>query len=233
MNITGESFDYGPYRFLPHFDPAFTAAYFDHSGLYSFGRQPEACIWNLEQLASCLALLIPEKEIEADPELATESLRASLGKFVPRFNAEFFNLFCRRLGVDGSPLQSETEKPAKFLQAAFEFMKASQAGYDQFFFDWYGGLLSENRAKSSPIAELYQREDFKPFYEILRTLPALPAAEPILDGLYFKRRFPTSMLIDEIEAIWSKIATADDWSDFYDKIEEVRDMGKVYGFANY
>src|SRR5690606_31305719 len=28
INITGESFDYGPWRFLPHYDPAFTAAYF-------------------------------------------------------------------------------------------------------------------------------------------------------------------------------------------------------------
>jgi len=42
MNITGESFDYGPYRFLPHLDPNYTAAYFDHGRLYAFGRQPEA-----------------------------------------------------------------------------------------------------------------------------------------------------------------------------------------------
>eukprot|EP01042_Synura_sphagnicola_P021030 gene21030-26706_t len=37
MNITGESFDYGPYRFLPYYLPGFTAAYFDHSGLYAYG----------------------------------------------------------------------------------------------------------------------------------------------------------------------------------------------------
>ena len=51
MNITGESFDYGPYRFLPRNDPNFTAAYFDQTGLYAFGRQPEAVFWNLQQLA--------------------------------------------------------------------------------------------------------------------------------------------------------------------------------------
>ncbi|MDP3174534.1 MAG: protein adenylyltransferase SelO family protein, partial [Phenylobacterium sp.] len=34
MNINGESFDYGPYRFLPLSDPNFTAAYFDSAGLY-------------------------------------------------------------------------------------------------------------------------------------------------------------------------------------------------------
>ncbi|MET0366837.1 MAG: protein adenylyltransferase SelO family protein, partial [Methylobacterium sp.] len=32
INVTGESFDYGPWRFLPEFDPNFTAAYFDQSG---------------------------------------------------------------------------------------------------------------------------------------------------------------------------------------------------------
>ena len=54
MNITGESFDYGPYRFLPYYDPNFTAAYFDQTGLYAYGRQPDAVLWNLGQLGRCL-----------------------------------------------------------------------------------------------------------------------------------------------------------------------------------
>ncbi|MFN3287358.1 MAG: protein adenylyltransferase SelO family protein, partial [Sphingomonadaceae bacterium] len=41
INVTGESFDYGPWRWLPTFEPGFTAAYFDHSGLYAYGRQPK------------------------------------------------------------------------------------------------------------------------------------------------------------------------------------------------
>ena len=51
INITGESFDYGPWRFIPTYDPGFTAAYFDQTGLYSFGRQPDALAWNLTRLA--------------------------------------------------------------------------------------------------------------------------------------------------------------------------------------
>ncbi|MEM9162768.1 MAG: YdiU family protein, partial [Cyanobacteria bacterium P01_F01_bin.4] len=47
MSITGESFDYGPGRFAPTADPSFTAAYFDETGLYAFGRQGEAGAWNL------------------------------------------------------------------------------------------------------------------------------------------------------------------------------------------
>jgi uncharacterized protein YdiU (UPF0061 family) len=35
---TGESFDYGPWRFAPVNDPAFTAAYFDEYGLYAFAK---------------------------------------------------------------------------------------------------------------------------------------------------------------------------------------------------
>ncbi len=57
INVTGESFDYGPWRFTPDWDPDFTAAYFDHYGLYSFGRQPEAIHWDLAQLAGCLSLV--------------------------------------------------------------------------------------------------------------------------------------------------------------------------------
>src|SRR3954465_15087375 len=57
INITGESFDYGPWRFTPEWDLDFTAAYFDHYGLYSFGRQPEAIHWDLAQFAGCMSLI--------------------------------------------------------------------------------------------------------------------------------------------------------------------------------
>src|SRR5687767_3646006 len=65
MNVTGESFDYGPWRWLPQWEPGFTAAYFDHTGLYAFGRQPEAIRWNLAQLAIALRRLV-----EAPPLVA-------------------------------------------------------------------------------------------------------------------------------------------------------------------
>ena len=45
FNVTGESFDYGPWRFLPQFDPTLIAAYFDQTGRYAYGRQPDAALW--------------------------------------------------------------------------------------------------------------------------------------------------------------------------------------------
>lgn len=107
MNITGESFDYGPYRFLPKSDPNFTAAYFDQSGLYSFGRQPEAVFWNLQQLAGCLSLLT-----ESDP------LVEALNGFGPAYRRELMAAMLGRLGV--APRGDEED--AALVQSAFGAM---------------------------------------------------------------------------------------------------------------
>ena len=88
MNISGESFDYGPWRWLPKWDPSFTAAYFDHGGLYAFGRQPEALHWNCGQLAVALRLVA-----EAPP------LIAALERFGPLYQAALAQQFLWRLGV--------------------------------------------------------------------------------------------------------------------------------------
>src|SRR3546814_20948056 len=63
ISITGESFDYGPWRFNPTWNPHFTAAYFAQNGLYAFGRQPETLHWNLLQLARSLVLVAPAEEL--------------------------------------------------------------------------------------------------------------------------------------------------------------------------
>lgn len=89
ISITGESFDYGPWRFTPEWDPAFTAAYFDYYGLYAFGRQPEAIHWDLAQLAGCLAMVA-----EGPP------LSELLGGWSSRFEDELVAALLKRLGVE-------------------------------------------------------------------------------------------------------------------------------------
>ena len=88
MNVSGESFDYGPWRFLPRWEGGFTAAYFDHAGLYSFGRQPEALHWNCGQLAVALRLLV-----DAPP------LIAALERFGSLYENSLHRRWCWRLGV--------------------------------------------------------------------------------------------------------------------------------------
>ena len=88
INITGESFDYGPWRFTEFWDPRFTAAYFDETGLYAFGRQAEAMHWNLGQLAVSLRLMC-----EAPP------LIEALERFPGLFQAAIVRRFLWRLGL--------------------------------------------------------------------------------------------------------------------------------------
>ena len=124
MNISGESFDYGPWRWLPAWDPSFTAAYFDHSGLYAFGRQPEAIHWNCAQLAIALRLL-------AD----SEPLIAALERFGDLYQHAMARRFNWRLGV----ASRGTEADFALIGAAEQYMRESGIGPDRFFFIHRGG----------------------------------------------------------------------------------------------
>ncbi len=127
MNVTGEVFDFGPYRFLPHYDPAFTAAYFDHGGLYAFARQPEAMGWNLGQLAQSLSL------IEEDAPLID-----ALSAYADHYEAALTQHVFRRLR-----LQVPKEGGSEVVKAMFEALKQSQASWPAFFHDWAGGAPTE------------------------------------------------------------------------------------------
>jgi uncharacterized protein YdiU (UPF0061 family) len=122
INITGESFDYGPWRFTPFWDPEFTAAYFDHYGLYAFGRQPEAIHWDLAQLAGCLSLFA-----EAPP------LSDLLASWSDRFQQALVSALLRRLGID--PSDNDRETAGALIRA----LATRAQPIDRIFFDWRGG----------------------------------------------------------------------------------------------
>ncbi len=124
MNISGESFDYGPWRWLPQWDPHFTAAYFDQTGLYAFGKQPEAIRWNLSQLAVALR-----------PLAESEPLIAALDRFGPLYEAAMMRRFCWRLGVQ----QRDQESDAALLGAAEMTMRENKEDPDAFFYRHRGG----------------------------------------------------------------------------------------------
>ncbi len=118
MNISGESFDYGPWRWLLRWDPGFTAAYFDHAGLYAFGRQPEAIHWNCGQLAVALRLLA-----DAPP------LIAALERFPGLYQASLARRMLWRLGVQSRG----TEQDATLIAAAERHMRETGISPDHFF----------------------------------------------------------------------------------------------------
>jgi uncharacterized protein YdiU (UPF0061 family) len=194
MNITGESFDYGPWRWLPLWQPSFTAAYFDHSGLYAFGRQPEAIRWNLGQLGIALRRLC-----EAEP------LVAAFNRFGECYAAAMTRRFCWRLGVSSRGLEADSA----LIAAAETTMREGEIGPDVFFFRHRGG-----HGASDALAEA------------LAGYASLASDDP-----YWSGPAPQSMLIDEVEAIWSAIAERDDWQPLYNKIAAVRTMGRALGKA--
>ena len=129
INVTGESFDYGPWRFAPTWDPGFTAAYFDHQGLYAFGRQPEAIHWNVMQLAASLRLLVD-----------SAPLVAAIERFGERYQPAVADALLWRLGV----LPREAIADRTLVQAIEHALRATGVGLDRFFFDAFGGTLPDS-----------------------------------------------------------------------------------------
>lgn len=203
LNVTGESFDYGPWRFLPHYEPGFTAAYFDHSGLYAFARQPEAVFWNLTQLAGCLKLV-------ADAEPLTQALNA----FGPAYIRELRAAFLNRLGVRSLGEAADQRLLDTTLALLREGGEALR--WEPLFHDWFAGFPSSARALSGPRARLYQGQTFDAFrFALFEHVPDRPER---LEHPVFATPEPEEMLINEVEAIWSAIDTADDWSPLQAKL---------------
>ena len=198
INITGECFDYGPYRFAQSWDPDFTAAYFDHHGLYSFGRQPEALQWNVFQLAGALRLVAP-----------VEVLRPALEDFGSCYTTALTAALLRRLGV--VPFGDARDRT--LAEALVTALEASRANLDRFWFDWRGGKLR-------PGAGDYNAE----FDAFAVAVSAFTPAAPTTHG-YWSDTTQCGLPIAEIEAVWAAIAERDDWGPFTNKVAAIRRMG--------
>ena len=187
MNVSGESFDYGPWRFLPRWDARFTAAYFDQQGLYAFGRQPEAIHWNCGQMAVALRLLA-----DAPP------LIAALDRFAALYERAMARRWAWRLGV----LSRGYEADRRLLAATEAELRTSGLSPDAWFTlarrgEGLGteaaGLLSayervdrpgeQGEAPSLVIEEvervwdaIAQDDDWQPLYELVHRIDAFAEA---------------------------------------------------------
>jgi uncharacterized protein YdiU (UPF0061 family) len=203
LNITGESFDYGPWRFLPASDPSFTAAYFDEAGLYAFGRQPEAVSWALSQFGGALSLISP-----------VPALEAGLGRFAPAYQRALVSQMFARLKLEPGDEAADLD----FLQGLFDWLTQTGIGWEQFFHDWIGGDYA--RAKQSPQAARYEEAGFAP----VRSGIEARAQKVDFSHLYLQQQTPVSLVIDEVEALWTPIAERDDWAMFEAKLAHIAQM---------
>ena len=198
INITGESFDYGPWRFTEKWDPSFTAAYFDQSGLYAFGRQAEALHWNLGQLAVALRLVS-----DAPP------LIAALERFPDLYQQSVIRRFLWRLGV----VSKGEDEDKRLVEAAERAMVRDQIPIAAFFHGYRGGRTGAFASTGA---------DQAAFEDILRGYVPAHAS-----GDYWASNPVCAMLIDEVEMIWDAIAQKDDWQPLYQKLAHIQDLGQA------
>lgn len=207
FNITGETFDFGPYRFLPYSDPNFVAAYFDQQGLYRFGRQPTQGLWALQQLASSLSLIADEID-----------LGVALKAYEPAYQASFARHTLALLGLeDGPSLQDDLQ----LLQALYGWLTESGASWAQTFFDWYGGEASADRAAASPASKRYEESGFGAIRDGLSS--RAPVNPDALRTSYFSADQPVNLLINDIEALWAPITEDDNWTAYEEKLQHIDD----------
>jgi serine/tyrosine/threonine adenylyltransferase len=198
INVTGESFDYGPWRFTPEWDPQFTAAYFDHYGLYAFARQPEAIHWDMAQFAGCLSLVTDGP-----------ALSEMFAGWSERFQDALVEALITRLGVAPATADADRELGAALVTA----LATRDATIDRIFFDWRGGR--------DPGPENYPADAFRALAK------QVEGRECVQSHPYWSGPGPCSMHIEEVEAIWSAIAECDDWQPFDEKVRAIRQMGEA------
>ncbi|WNC52882.1 MULTISPECIES: protein adenylyltransferase SelO family protein [unclassified Thermosynechococcus] len=212
MAITGESFDYGPYVFLEHYDLGFTAAYFDYYGRYAYGNQPAICAWNLEKLQIPLSSVMP-----------LEEMQAALKTFGDRCQTTYLKLMLKRLGwADlpleiGHPLVAETQA----------FLSRSTISYPQFFVslrqefspEWAvdPSHIFRNSSTLTPADQKLLEVWKRTYFELLqqaspRQRAAIPQTLQAANPLVILTR-------SQIEHIWQAIDQADDWSRFTTALE--------------
>lgn len=216
MSITGESFDYGPYAFIPTFDPYFTAAYFDYYRRYCYSHQPGICKLNLELLQEPLKAIIDQGDLEA-----------GLANFDDYYHTEYRSLMLKKLGFE----QLAYPEADELLQLTIEFLKDSQVGYHHFFYEiartfspqWRndpGFVLNDSDIAPASGASVIFDNWAIIYHKILNYFDP-EQLQTIAQTLAFQNP-KTALLRPVIESIWEPIMQADNWQPFYELVEQLQ-----------
>lgn len=222
MSITGESFDYGPYAFIPTYDLYFTAAYFDYYKRYCYSQQPGICQLNLELLQQPLKGIIHENDLDV-----------SLSKFGEYYQGEYRRLMWQKLGFTTAQIKDlQFDEIEHLLGLTVNFLYESQVGYHQFFYEmaasfnrnWRDdhGLIMSSSAIFGGIgkSEIFDNWCFA-YHQILNNLP-IEEMDKIGGNLkYYNPK--TALLRPIIESVWERITEEDNWQPFYDLVATLQE----------
>jgi serine/tyrosine/threonine adenylyltransferase len=216
MSITGESFDYGPYAFIPTYDPQFTAAYFDYYGRYRYANQPAVCYWNLEMLQYPLRMVMEQTDMEV-----------GLAKFQEHYRAAYCEIMLNRLGLE----QLSPQEAEEIITLTLQFLSSTQMGYHDFFIALRQQFDCSWREDSTRILSQLDPElsdENKQILENWRSLYyhyliRMPEAEMTAIAERLKQHNPITILLrPEIESVWERITLEDDWQPFYDLVAGIQ-----------
>lgn len=210
MSVTGESFDYGPYAFIPTYDPQFTAAYFDYGRRYSYGNQPFICKLNLEMLQAPLSGVISKPDLEA-----------GLAPFEDSYESNYQQLMLQRLGFDGM----FTPEAEDLLIFTINLLRNTDISYGGFFaeltkgfsYGWreHSDLILENASFNQEVSEEWRNL----YHQCLNKLPEAEMAQ-VCDRLNTYN--PQTYLVRPlIESVWAGITQEDDWEPFHNLVESI------------
>ncbi len=211
MSITGESFDYGPYAFIPNYNPSFIAAYFDYGGRYSYGNQPFICKLNLELLQKPLSYLI-----------STSDLELSLTKFDDYYTNYYQNLMLNKLGFDNLPYALGKD----LVKETINLLSESQYGYHQFFreltelfnLSWCDNpqIILENLKLNYSLLESWQ----KIYHQALQSYDQNQLNNVSL--MLEKKNPKITLLRPIIESVWQSITEEDNWQPFNELVQNLQ-----------
>ncbi|MBE5230903.1 MAG: YdiU family protein [Microcystis aeruginosa PMC 728.11] len=207
MSITGESFDYGPYAFIPSYNPQFTAAYFDYGGRYSYGNQPFICRLNLELLQSPLAMVVSLLELDM-----------ALANYDQHYNFYYQKMMLKKLGFE----DIFTPESALLVSKTVEVLQETSLGYHEFFYQLSEQFNYGWRENSSLILENMDlpKADWQRWQELYSlVLNQLPLDSLTQIGDTLKHYNPkTALLRPLIESVWEAITYKDDWQPFQELV---------------
>jgi uncharacterized protein YdiU (UPF0061 family) len=217
MSITGESFDYGPYAFIPTYDPLFTAAYFDYYRRYCYGQQPNICQLNLEMLQQPLKAVIDASDMEF-----------GLAKFDEYYAIAYRNLMLAKLGLSANNSDAKSSfELDRLLQLTLRMLKDTQIPYHQFFIQLTESFSSSWREDMNSILFLvdtlpldYWEKWRQIYHQVLVRLP--PEA---MDSVFQRLQQVNpkiALLRSVIESVWEPITNEDNWQPFYDLVRQIQ-----------
>lgn len=216
MSITGESFDYGPYAFIPTYNPNFTAAYFDHFGRYSYRNQPAICRWNLEMLQRPLQLVMPQSGLDA-----------GLNQFEEHYYRHYTQRMLARLGFS----ELTSMEAEELIRLTLQFLLTTQASYATFFWELTRQFSTQWRENPEAIlmeldwlpdpSQAKELQPWRQFYYHL--LQRCSDDELTTIGQRLRQQNPANVIVrPEIERVWNAIADEDNWQPFYDLLRQIQ-----------